>query len=203
MKFVVNYNGICIPDFYKKNQYQPGMKLKMASFGLLRHLKGHDIVIEACKLLNDQKIDFTYVIFGYGEMHSFLLEKIRLYNLDDKVKIESYTDNILAKMIDFDVIIHPSRFESFGYVPVEAMSVKVPVIVSNEGGLKEVVTNETALIAYQNSPEEYYKYLVEIFYGKIDLNKLTENAFNYTKEKFSVSEMIKNLDGIYSSFYKK
>ena len=109
-------SGFRLTSFYKKNQYQPGMKLKMASFGLLRHLKGHDIVIEACKLLNDQKIDFTYVIFGYGEMHSFLLEKIRLYNLDDKVKIESYTDNILAKMIDFDVIIHPYKFKNNIYV---------------------------------------------------------------------------------------
>lgn len=38
-----------------------------------------------------------------------------------------------------DVFVHPSRAESFGMTPVEAMASGTPVIVSDAGGLPEIV----------------------------------------------------------------
>lgn len=202
-KSVINYNGISFPEFYKDQQYIAHKQIKLASFGLLRHLKGHDIVIDACHLLNQKKIDFTYTIYGYGEMEESLLFKIKTYQLEDRIKIENYSDNILKKMCEFDLIIHPSRFESFGYVPVEAMSVKVPVLTSFEGGLREVVVENGSFIAFNNTASEYANIIAEVYEGKIDLNKRVEYAYLQIKQKFSVEVMVSNLDKIYQSFFKE
>lgn len=198
-KAIVNYNGVYFPGFYKESHYVSQKELHLASFGLLRHLKGHDIVIDALKTLKDKNIPFSYVIYGYGEKYDDLLNQIKQLGLSDKIKIENYSDNILKKMCEYDFVVHPSRFESFGYVPVEAMSVMVPVITSYEGGLKEVSVSGGSFIVKSNSAEEYAELLIQIYNGKYDLQKMTSLAFSETSKKFSVQTMIQKLVSIYNS----
>lgn len=198
-KEIINYNGVHFPDFSKEEQYKPHKTLRLASFGLLRHLKGHDILIDALRILDQKNIAFTYVIYGYGERFLELQKQIQSFGLQEKIKIESYSDNILKKMMEFDLILHPSRFESFGYVPVEAMSVKVPVITSFEGGLKEVSIPGGTFVVKSNKAEDYAKLLVEIFNGEYDLEEMTEIAHREAARKFSITTMVKNLDTIYRS----
>ncbi len=198
-KEIVNYNGIHFPQTNKSFQYKPHTELKLASFGLLRHLKGHDIVIDALHLLDEKKIPFSYIIFGYGDQLDSLNKQISNYKLEQKIKIENYSENILQKMSEFDLIIHPSRFESFGYVPVEAMSIKVPVMTSFEGGLKEVSIPNGSIIVKTNQASEYAHELQKIYNGEYDLSRMTEHAFQVASHKFSAETMVKNLDSIYQS----
>lgn len=197
-KSIINYNGVSFPDFSKNVQYRPGTKINLASFGLLRHLKGHDIVIDALKILKNKGIPFSYVIYGYGERFEELQNQIKKNDLENEVKIQDYAENILKIMCEYDFVIHPSRFESFGYVPVEAMSVKVPVITSYEGGLKEVSVQDGSFIVKSNKAEEYSELLIQIYYGKYDLQKMTSLAFSEAYKKFSVHTMVKNLESIYN-----
>lgn len=199
-KEVINYNGVSFPDFSKKVQYKPGDQINLASFGLLRHLKGHDIVIDALKVLNSQKIPFSYVIYGYGERLDDLNLQIKEAGLETKIRIENYSKNILEKMCEYDLVIHPSRFESFGYVPVEAMSVKVPVVTSFEGGLKEVSIPSGSFMVKSNTANEYAKVLMEIYKGEHNLEQMVDKAYSVSQKKFSIESMIKNLNSIYQSF---
>lgn len=198
-KEVVNYNGVRFSSTQKNIQYTPGTEIHLASFGLLRHLKGHDIVLESLGILKQKNIPFKYVIYGYGEKEEELKKIISRLEIEDFVKIENYSENILEKMCDFDFIVHPSRFESFGYVPVEAMSVKVPVITSYEGGLKEVSVAGGSFVVRSNTKEEYAELFGEIYNGKYNLRDMTEIAYNEARRKFSVETMVKNLDSIYRS----
>ena len=49
--------------------------------------------------------------------------------------------NLLAAYHEADVLITPSRVESFGMVLVEAMASGLPVVASSVGGITEVVTD--------------------------------------------------------------
>ena len=198
-KEVINYNGVAFNLEPKQSQHQPGQKIKLASFGLLRELKGHDIVIDALHILSKDKIDFHYTIYGYGAEYDNLVARIKSYNLQDKVTIEKYTDNIFDRKRERDVVLHPSRFESFGYVPVEAMSIKVPVITSFEGGLKEVCVKGGSFVAKDNTPEEYALILKRVINGDEDLVAMTEHAYKVAKSKFSVEVMVQSLDQVYKS----
>lgn len=53
-----------------------------------------------------------------------------------------------------NVAVFPSLYEPFGIVALEAMAARTPVVVSNVGGLAEVVThNETGLVVYPDNPD--------------------------------------------------
>lgn len=196
-KKMINYNGVDIPEIYSHHLYQKGEKIRFASFGLLRHLKGHDIFIETCRLLKDKAISFSYSIYGNGEFGPQLIDLITKHGLTNEVRILDYSGNVCKEMQSYDFIVHPSRFESFGYVPVEAMSVKVPVIVSHEGGLKEVAEDSSAYIAYENNPSTYLSIVEKIVNGDPALPSKVDNAYNRVQTLFSKKAMIKNIQKIY------
>ncbi len=196
-KSVVNYNGVKLTETKRTSVYHPGTPIKMASFGLLRFLKGHDIAIVACKLLKEKNIPVQYDIFGEGEFLNQLQELITKNNLKDCVRIHPYSNNAITEMIKYDFIIHPSRFESFGYVPVEAMAMGIPVIVSQEGGLKEVVNEETGLVNKENTPEVYCELISGVYNGRYQLEKIISAANVQTESNFSLKSMIERINKIY------
>lgn len=198
-KFLVNYNGVDFNIEPSQQLYQKGHKLRLASFGLLRELKGHDIFIRACGIINQEHIPFEYVIYGNGDFEAYLVSLIKELHLEGMVKIEKYSKDVYEKMKTYDFIVHPSRFESFGYVPVEAASLKVPVISSNEGGLEEVVRPEYGFIANHNTPEEYASILRSLYAGDGNLKDKVETAYAYTQTHFSKKTMISKLKEIYQS----
>lgn len=196
-KTVINYNGVEIPKECSKHFYQKKNILRFASFGLLRHLKGHDIFIESCRILKEKGIPFTYTIYGNGDFYQELILLINRYNLSQEVKIVDYTGNVYQEMLKCDFVIHPSRFESFGYVPVEAMSIKIPVIVSHEGGLKEVVDSSSGYISYQNTPDSYVEIIQKIYEGDDELSKKIEKGYNRVRALFSKGKMIETIRQVY------
>jgi glycosyltransferase involved in cell wall biosynthesis len=113
------------------------------------------------------------------------------------VKIVDYSGNVLEEMLKYDFIWHPSRFESFGYVPAEAMTVGVPVIVSSVGGLKEVVDESCGYISKENTPEEYFEILRLLFAGDSELSGKIERGLGKVSEKFSKQAMLKGIEGRY------
>ncbi|PIP92440.1 MAG: hypothetical protein COW00_00935 [Bdellovibrio sp. CG12_big_fil_rev_8_21_14_0_65_39_13] len=195
--FLINYNGVDIPPFQATHHYQKGQPLKLASFGLLRHLKGHDIIIEACAMLKMNGIPFEYSIYGSGEQLDFLSSLITEEQLQNHIFFKNYSESVEREMLKFDFIVHPSRFESFGYVPVEAMSVKVPVITSFEGGLKEVVDETCGFIAKDNKASTYFEILKNLYNNSASLEPMIESAYLKVKTKFSKSVMTKKLEKIY------
>lgn len=197
-KSIVNYNGVDIPTRKALKIYKAGEKLNLASFGLLRNLKGHDITIETCSLLASVNIPFEYTIYGNGEEKDTLLWMIRKLGLSSSVFIKEYSGNVLDEMLKYDFIIHPSRFESFGYVPVEAMSLGIPVIVSAEGGLKEVVDEECGFVAFNNRPESYFQILKRIYEVDQDLGTKIQLAADKVESKFSKASMLKKIGEVYS-----
>jgi glycosyltransferase involved in cell wall biosynthesis len=198
-KSIVNYNGVEIPEKRSSKLYLAGEKLHIASFGLLRKLKGHDIAIKACVLLAAAQIPFSYTIYGRGEEKGALLELIKKWNLEDSVFIQDYAVNVLDEMLKYDFIIHPSRFESFGYVPAEAMSLEIPVVTSSEGGLREVVDEKCGYISLNNSPEEYFKIFSKIYQGDDTLKEKTDVALEKVERLFSRLVMLKKIEAIYKA----
>jgi len=196
-KKVINYNGVDIPEIYSTHFYHSGDKIRFASFGLLRHLKGHDIFIEACKILKEKSIPFSYTIYGNGEFGLYLKELILKHGLSDDVKILNYSGNVCFEMQKYDFIVHPSRFESFGYVPVEAMSVKVPVIVSHEGGLKEVMDEASGYICYDNTAASYAKIAEALFNGDPNLPAKIAAGYERVQRKFSKDVMLVKIRELY------
>lgn len=144
----------------KQFEYQPRMQARRPASGPLRILsvgslvakKGHSHLIEACKLLRQQELDFTCTIIGDGIEESRLHEQIALCGLQNQVKLLGARSHpeVVAAYRQHDLFVLASIVTPNGdrdgipVVMMEAGALGSPLISTQVSGIPELVRhNET------------------------------------------------------------
>ena len=107
--------------------------------GRLSASKNQNILIEAYKKIMADLPPSRLVLVGEGHRKDELLSLVAEYDLQDKVLFTGYLPNAHLYLKAFDVFLFPSRSEAFGLALLEAMIARVPAIVSDVGGIPELV----------------------------------------------------------------
>ncbi len=192
-KFILNYNGVSPRNTRKTilNLLQKD-SVNLASFGLLRKIKGHHLVIDAVRVLKEKHgLNIRYTIFGEGEEIQNLRNQALRNNVDSCVEINNYTNDIDAEMLEADIVIHPSEFESFGYVPVESMILGVPTIGSLNGGLHEVFNEgKVGFVIDELSSDAIVKQVKYIVNNHKAVQLKCEEAKKFVEENFSEESFV-------------
>jgi len=78
-----------------------------------------------------------------------------------------------------DVMLFPSRYESFGYSPVEAMACGVPVVASRTGALEDVDMSDAGTLIDEGTAEDYASALDDVLNGpKLHPRRAVEERFS-------------------------
>ena len=104
-----------------------------------RRHKGFDLLIEAFHLFAATNADWTLDIVGEGEEEPLYRQLISQYQLEDRVSIHPFTNNIQAYYSEAQVYVLSSRWEGFGLVLVEAMAHGLPVVSSDLPTSQEIM----------------------------------------------------------------
>ncbi|ECD5144132.1 glycosyltransferase family 1 protein, partial [Salmonella enterica subsp. enterica serovar Caracas] len=140
--------------------------------GMLRPEKGHGFIIDILEMLKKEKKNFRYLIIGDGkpEYKKKLRNKITSKNLWDRVYMAGEVYPVMPVYKYADLVVVPSRNESFGMTVVEASYMEIPVFASNVGGLAEIIQSNingillpvdnkciwaATLCDYLNNPDDY------------------------------------------------
>jgi glycosyltransferase involved in cell wall biosynthesis len=95
-----------------------------------------------------------------------------------------------------DMLVVPSRWESFGLIAVEAMRASLPVIASRVGGLAEVVVNgETGLLVEPGNVDELVRAISQLSREK--KKAMGEKGFQRFKKCFTVTRVHQELLRLY------
>jgi len=155
-KIKVCYNGVD-PEKYNpekvsqekikelRDRYGIQDNESMALFiGRLVWVKGVDRLIEAMPHILEKVPSVKLVIVGLGEMQSYLEALVDKLKLQDSVKFRFEfvpEEERIEHYAACDVAVFPSRYEPFGIVALEAMSMEKPVVVgaTDASGMKEIV----------------------------------------------------------------
>lgn len=200
-KAVLNLNGIKVPELTSKAviEVKETDRWILSSFGALRYIKGHDLIVGALPLLLKEGVDCEYRIYGEGEERQNLIDQAKALGVEDRLKILSKTKEVLTEMEKSHLILQPSRHESFGYVPLEAMSVKRPLIASSRGGLVEVVDHEqTGLLVKELHSSAFAGAILRMVREPLLRESLVEEGYRVVTTKFSEEKMLAQLLKIYN-----
>lgn len=89
-----------------------------------------------------------------------------------------------------DCAVFPSLYEPFGIVVLESFASRVPVVVSDVGGLPEVVTHgKTGIVTQANNPESLADGILQILKQPDTAYHLVEQAYQELHERFSWHEL--------------
>lgn len=204
-KIITIHNGIDISLFSDTVDRDIDSKLKGKKFILnvatLEHKKGQDVLLKAFQGLTQDYIDIFLVIIGRpGGAENQIKKLINLFGLSDRVCLyEGLSHNqVLGFMKRATIFVLPSRYEPFGIVILEAGVFAVPVIASNIGGIREILTHNTTGKLFD--PEDVDSLTKEMSSLLIELeerNRLGKNLREHVLKNFSWKKTYqKYLDGI-------
>lgn len=142
----------------------------IAQVGMLRGEKGHDTALAALAALKQAGYAFRYLIVGDGPENKTIEALVVRYGLQDNVMMAGKVFPASAVYRHADLVLMPSRNESFGMALVEAMFFNVPVMASDVGGIPDVIRHQengvllpcdnvdawqTAIADFLTRPEHY------------------------------------------------
>ena len=143
-KIDVVYNGVERED----QQPAPGSQIESTDkivlfLGRITMQKGPEYFVRAARRVLDRYEDVKFVVAGSGDMAMRMIEEAAALGIGHKVL---FTGFLRGKDVDrvfqmADCYVMPSVSEPFGIAPLEAMKNDVPVIISKQSGVSEVLTH--------------------------------------------------------------
>lgn len=103
-----------------------------------RH-KGHRHLLEAADRVRREVPDVRFVLVGHGPLEGAIRQQARELALDETLVLAGYRDDAAAVAATFDVFALSSVYEGLSIALMEAMALGKPVVVTEAGGLPEVV----------------------------------------------------------------
>ena len=124
----------------ERNMIADGDEKIIVHVSNFRPLKRIQNVLEIFKKINE-KINSKLIMVGDGPDKKKAKEFLRKHDLRNKVIFLGKTNQVDEILCSSDLFLLPSEKESFGLAALEAMALKVPVISTNAGGLKDLNIN--------------------------------------------------------------
>ncbi len=162
----------------------------------LTNWKGQKVLIEAANILNKKGIVAQYILAGEDQGRTQytqeLLAMTRNYGISENFHFIGHENDIPAAMYASDIIVTPSiEPEAFGRTAAEAGAMGKPVIATNIGGAKEVVTHgETGFLIETANADQLANYIEElILMGEKGRKIIGERAMKRIREKFPTKSL--------------
>ena len=119
-----------------------GVEDKIVTFlGRITYQKGPDYFVEAAAKVLKRVPNVRFVMAGSGDMMNHVIRRVARLGIADRFHFTGFLKgDDVDKMFQLsDVYIMPSVSEPFGISPLEAMRSNVPVIISKQSGVAEVL----------------------------------------------------------------
>jgi glycosyltransferase involved in cell wall biosynthesis len=206
----VIYNGINInrfnKDFHKEktrkklNISTPYSIVMVASVSKNKH---YDLFIDVAKMIGEQRKDITFVSIGGGSESARIQNRIVSERLNNLL--------MLGKRSDVEEIVYSSDIgvlftycEGFPNSVMEYMALKKPAIVSNEGGVNElIVDNSVGYLISNNNISDICNKITHLIDNSEKRNRFGSNGYKEIKEKYTIEIMSLKFIEIYKSLINK
>src|SRR5574344_703069 len=163
-----SYDGIA-RDYDFRRKYARDDEKIIVYIGRIVYEKGVQNLIASLPKILSYYDDAKLIIGGKGGMIEELRQQVNNLGLNDKVYFTGYLNSKQVKKMYkcADIAVFPSTYEPFGIVALEAMLAGVPTVVSDIGGLDEIVQHkENGMKAYAGNSNSIADSVLELLYDK-------------------------------------
>jgi glycosyltransferase involved in cell wall biosynthesis len=165
----------------------PANAVVVGMVGRLEERKGCRILLNACRSLANRFPDLHLLFVGEGELFNELAEAA-----GNRIHVAGFVNNVGDVLLAVDILALPVLWgEGISNAVLEAMSLGIPVITTQDGGMAEAVRNgETGLVVQKGSQLDLEKALTELLLNKNLRLRLGKAGKAYVQKHFSPDRMI-------------
>ncbi len=192
-KITVIPNGVNVEDFTagskKKANFSGQANEKYIFFiGRLVREKGVQVLIDAAPRILAGFPEARFIIAGTGPYEGYLRAKTKERGLEHRICFTGYiNDQVRNRFLEQSAVaVFPSLYEPFGIVALEAMAAGAPVVVSDTGGLPEIVNHGIdGLKCFAGSPDSLADNIMAVLGDSALAERLRENGSKKAKNQYS------------------
>ncbi|MHA1586789.1 MAG: glycosyltransferase family 4 protein [Candidatus Heimdallarchaeota archaeon] len=199
-KMTIIPNGVRFDDFSVKLSKGDAVKHHkkyalieeqiVAYIGRLVPEKGVNVLLGAVKPVLEKMPNTKFVVAGEGWHRNELQRITKELNIEEKVLFTGYLpeEDFLAYFNVSDILVVPSTYEPFGIVALEGMATETPIIVSDVGGLSEIVDHQwTGMKVPADNSQALADSIIELLTNETLRTRIVSNAIDKLKHVYDWS----------------
>ncbi|GAB1418207.1 glycosyltransferase family 4 protein [Bacteroidales bacterium] len=156
------------------------VKEKVVTFlGRITYQKGPEYFVEAARKILQRDNNVRFVMAGSGDLLNKMVQRVAQLRIGHKFHFTGFLkgDDVDKMFAMSDVFVMPSISEPFGIVPLEAMRSNVPVVISKQSGVAELLKHALKVDFWDIDG------LADAIYGLCHYNALSETFIKFGKEE--------------------
>ncbi len=179
-KVVTVYNAVEPVEKEENPKFKKGIDEKVVTFlGRITMQKGPEYFVEAAYRVLKKTNNVRFVMAGSGDMMNKMVARAAKLGIMDKFHFTGFLRG--AEVFDMlsmsDLYVMPSVSEPFGISPLEAMQSNVPVLISNQSGVAEILTYAIKTNFWDVDA------MADAIYGVLNYPALSKMFVRYGKEE--------------------
>lgn len=207
------YNGIDTTIFKKKEDTNFRQKLGISNDGVvitfvgrLIYAKGVQNLISAFSRIKDTTPNVKLLIVGDGPYRTHLENLAQQTDCAGSIFFlgQRNQDEVVDVLGGTDIFVNPSYSEGLGISVMEAASIGLPIIATDVGGTKEIITTDkTGILVKAGDVGQLAEKLSRLCANTELRGKLGKNARILTERKFNWDEITGEYIKLYTSLAEK
>ena len=184
-----------------RNMYALPSEQILFSVGRVVYEKGLHVLIKAMPLILAQQPSAKLVIAGKGPELDSLRSLAWSLGVGEKVLLTGFiSDEDRDRLFKIaDCAVFPSLYEPFGIVALEAMAARCPVVVTEVGGLQDVVQHaETGITVYGDNPDSLAWGILHTLQHPEWAVTRVENAHRVVREEYNWERIARMTASVYA-----
>ena len=186
-------------DLIKDFQPLPVNKnlLEITYIGYIRFAKGMKCLLNFCKTLKNENVNFHFHLIGKGEMYDEVNEYICKEQLSDYVIMHGYLDSreeINKILRNSDLFFFPSLSEGSPRVVIEAMAQGTPVLSTPVGSLPTTFKDKESIRFFNFNDVDTAVNIVKEYLNNPNIFETQrKNAFKIVSEQFTIEKFLSRI----------
>lgn len=181
-------------------------EVAVAIIGRLAPIKNHHLFLDVIELLAQKGTKARYFIVGDGQEKNSIEQRAKelesTYGL--KIELTSWIKDIATFNAGMDIICLSSDNEGTPVSLIEAQASGIPVISTDVGGVKDILEEgETGFIVPKKDAKAFGEKLQLLIENKEIRYKMSQNGWNFVRDKFHYTTLVKNMENYYTELIEK
>lgn len=204
-KLTVVPNGIDIGEFMKRMNAKttfraPADKKVIICSARLDSIKGHKYLIRALARLKQDRDDWICLLVGNGGLEFNLRELVKVHGIEENVLFMGLRGDVPALLSHSHIFVLPSLQDNHPYAVMEAQVAGNAVIVSDAGGMPEMVNHGvTGLVFEKCNDEQLYQHLRTYMSDEQFRHYVSEEAKSFGNRHWSLELMMERMSNVYET----
>lgn len=160
-RLVVIPDGVDTSVFALPSQGSQVLPAQILFVGVIRAVKGVDILLRSVRVLKDRGRVLRLVLVGESFYEGYRRDYERVRQLADELGLHREVDfvgrkplpDLVRYMQQSALLVLPSRRETLGMVLIEALACGTPVVATRCGGPEDIVTDDVGVLVPPEDPE--------------------------------------------------